>query len=367
MINYGAGFARRGISGEIILKLSEFAKPQVVIFLIAVCCYFSIYFAIVFLSRTLFYRPEIALCLSSPLGLLFSINDSRSSGRKEIIILALFAAQLLSSAVWQTSHRHQWYLIALTWSLFLFFLGRGLFLFWLSLIDIISYGNRKSGRALCSDKNVDCFHSANGCIFDHRACKHKGCFDPANCNDVSIVGIRGARQMHSRMGDCLARYQCLGSAPRSRSGSCQWRNMGLFCRGVPGLSSSAVGFLPLRTQHRQKSGSPYIYSIMLPPVALTIPLYIFALDWGRWFNVTYLFMLMSILFFIKMGWLRRRICDGPASSEPNDKPATRMFVKPLLAVAVTLYLVSWSVPVCCGTTLGKGILGVAERAVSRIH
>ena len=102
-------------------------------------------------------------------------------------------------------------------------------------------------------------------------------------------------------------------------------------------------------------------SIMLPPVAFTIPLYIFALDWGRWFNVTF-FMLMSILFFIKMGWLRRRICDGPASSE-----ATRMFVKPLLAVAVTLYLVSWSVPVCCGTTLGKGILGVAERAVSRIH
>jgi hypothetical protein len=108
-------------------------------------------------------------------------------------------------------------------------------------------------------------------------------------------------------------------------------------------------------------------SIILLPFAFTIPLYIFALDWGRWFNVTYLFILMSILFFIKMRWLRRRISDGQASSELNDHPALRRFVKPLLAVAVTLYLVSWSVPVCCGTTLGKGILGVAERAVSRIH
>ena len=97
LINFSAGFVRRGLGGYLIIHLANLIglKPSFCTMLIQAV------FCLTYMSTLLFliYRKEITawflLILLSPATLLFPINEKLASGRKEVILFTLFALYVL--------------------------------------------------------------------------------------------------------------------------------------------------------------------------------------------------------------------------------------------------------------------------------
>lgn len=92
LINYSAGFARRGLLGEIILRFSDFAHLRPNVMVVSIQIFFWCAFAILFLIRL--FNKEITLyfflLIFSPAFVIFYIFDTAAIGRKEIILMVLF-------------------------------------------------------------------------------------------------------------------------------------------------------------------------------------------------------------------------------------------------------------------------------------
>ncbi len=97
LVNFQAGFVRRGLCGYLILGLSDFLKlkPNFTVMWIQIAIYIA-YMLVLFL---LLYRKEIniwfLILLLSPVTLRFTILDPRTVGRKEIILLLLYGLYIL--------------------------------------------------------------------------------------------------------------------------------------------------------------------------------------------------------------------------------------------------------------------------------
>jgi hypothetical protein len=96
LINYAAGFVRRGLLGELILRLSDATnfKPNILVILTQV----SLWIAFVFLFFIRLRNKQISfyflLIIFSPAFILFYGFDGAAVGRKEIILMVLYGAWL---------------------------------------------------------------------------------------------------------------------------------------------------------------------------------------------------------------------------------------------------------------------------------
>lgn len=97
LINFQAGFVRRGLSGYLIIGLSDILGVKANFMVMAVQALFFIGF--ILLLYKLIYRKQIniwfLILLFSPVTLLFPIIDIAAAGRKEIILFFLFALYIL--------------------------------------------------------------------------------------------------------------------------------------------------------------------------------------------------------------------------------------------------------------------------------
>ena len=93
VINYSAGFVRRGLSGEIILFISTLfnLSPPTITSLIKI--FFLFFSFIYFYKKTNNYT--VFLILFSPILLGFYIFDPTATGRKEILLFGIYAIYLL--------------------------------------------------------------------------------------------------------------------------------------------------------------------------------------------------------------------------------------------------------------------------------
>src|ERR1044071_187212 len=110
LINYSDGFVRRGVIGEICRRLYLLASIDPVTAVIAVkaLCYALLCAAllIVVIRRTI-GAIELALFIS-PAALPFEIYDPLGSGRKEIVLLAVFAIYVLADLLAPASEGQFW-------------------------------------------------------------------------------------------------------------------------------------------------------------------------------------------------------------------------------------------------------------------
>lgn len=94
LINYSGGFVRRGLTGEVVLFLSEYItlSPGYFVLLIHVACYgvfFSFSYLLLRQQRSLL---PYALLIFSPFLFTFQLNDFDGGYRKEILYFALLAS-----------------------------------------------------------------------------------------------------------------------------------------------------------------------------------------------------------------------------------------------------------------------------------
>ncbi len=97
LINYGGGFTRRGLFGEIIIHLSKNFDINLIKLTFIIFCIFYVYF--IFLIYKIISRSNInfltLLLILSPSTFLFSFYDPLAAGRKEFLFFIFFCLYFL--------------------------------------------------------------------------------------------------------------------------------------------------------------------------------------------------------------------------------------------------------------------------------
>jgi hypothetical protein len=365
LINFASGPIRRGLSGELVLLAAPWISPPVTIFLIAGACYIILYYALYRLAAPLVGRPEIAISLLSPLGLLFPIYDSRAAGRKDIVPLAIVAVALLLARRGSLVMA-QLVFVTLSFASFMFVWEGSFFFSGFALaVPLLTALHARGWKVAVAQTGV-AFLTITAAFIAVATllpssvqqsdilvmCERLGAYAPVACTTEYGIGW-----LTHRLPDVMKE-----TIQRAADG------------GVSVYFVAAcLGFLPLtllwRVYSPRGTGRNFaqsVYCILLAAVALTLPIYT-QIDWGRWFSMTYLFLLLLLLFAIRIGWVHRA-----ADGEPNwgmlfgQIEHGRAWL-PIAAAAALLYSLSWNAPVCCRTALGKGMLGVIESALEKVH
>ena len=97
LINFQAGFVRRGLSGFIIFKLSDILlqRANFTVFWIQTTICIAYMIILFFLINRKRLNIWFLILLLSPVTLLFPILDSLAVGRKEIILFLLFGFYII--------------------------------------------------------------------------------------------------------------------------------------------------------------------------------------------------------------------------------------------------------------------------------
>ena len=100
LINYAGGFVRRGLSGSLLIPLAHMfgIRPEISVMLVKIFLYSVIYIGMaLFIMRCQSLRVVDAFIIFSPAYLLFPILGTVGGGRKEILLLAWVTYQLLQA------------------------------------------------------------------------------------------------------------------------------------------------------------------------------------------------------------------------------------------------------------------------------
>ena len=318
LINYSDGFVRRGLMGEIGRQL-HFTAGIDPVSVVVVCKAFG--YATICASLLLLAAKrgigliEIAVLLS-PALLPFEINDPMGSGRKEIVLLALFALYVIANEFFPRVERpmtRQWRFWYLLVSLpFLTLVHEGLFFF---LPFFLLYASMKHddvrGEALIF-----------GVPFAISAC--------AMALSWIFRGDAGiAAAICSSLTSMAVSPDVCGGATAALEGYDLHIGSGDLQRYLP---LAILTFSPLLWYGAQAISAPrrrrFLAGVCLAGLS-TAPLYVVSEDWGRWLHVTGMLMLVTTL-----------ACRDAHVRLPARRPA---FAVPAVA-AMGLFVFTWQLP-----------------------
>ena len=121
-----------------------------------------------------------------------------------------------------------------------------------------------------------------------------------------------------------------------------FRNVYLFTYG----SAMVLSLLPFLFMESVNISKKYVLAFPVAAFTFMLPLYVFAIDWGRWIHI-FIFFLSTLVFSLTtLGYF---------------KPRMKMPV-----ILITAYALLWSVPHCCHTGLGVGAGGYVNEIFSRM-
>lgn len=345
VINYAAGFIRRGLSGEAALLIRDttgLALPPIVLLFVSLLLLasFAGLYAVV---RGRLSAVDLAILLS-PAGLLFNVIELGNAGRKDIIVLFLtvcVGCYLTCGPL--TRRRLEWGSIALglmialsafTHELTVFFVAA---LVALVFFGFVSLGLAARGLAVSAALLV----LAAVCLIlvtqSHQLgpagiaaiCERLGAGASANCGsgDDSIGWLQRATSYGT--GTVLDRLD---------KGIYPWLYLVPFVLSFGYIASFARQFdfseearrrLPFLGWH------PAVHVLIL--LLVTLPLYAVAIDWGRWLSIWFVQSVLYIVICERMGIMTRK---------PDRSPVWR---SKYVALAIAVISCFWSVPICCNS------------------
>jgi hypothetical protein len=350
LINYGAGFVRRGMSGEIMLALAHITGREPA-FVVAWCqlALYVVFFAAMLaaLFRRTIGLPLLLICFS-PATLLFPILDIAALGRKEIITFAFFACFVLLLRRPPTHVRTRIAVIAilsivatLMHELFAFFTPyfvlaetfarpadspRRLPLTSLTivmassltLVVLVLFGSQIDGDAVCAKLIANGLspESCNGAMYWQSRSffsEIAHTFDVAGANDYGTVYSRGA---------LLALLPVLVT----------WLTVDSMKRNLPRLVAGVALCL-----------------------LWSLPLFLSAVDWGRFLSIHFVMLMMVAVSMLP------HVSQDAGVARVSLSMASRIRA---IAVYVIVFYVTlltqafWSIPHCCRTSLGDGVVGL---------
>jgi len=318
LINYSNGFLRRGLIGEIGRQLHYSANidPVSVVVMCKAFCYATMCASLLLLgAKRRIGLIEIAILLS-PALLPFEINDPMGSGRKEIVLLALFTLYVLAGEFLPHTARplqHQWRFWYLLVTLpVLTLIHEGLFFFfpffllyaWMKHDDV-----RGEARIFGVPYVVSAvvlalswvFRGGSGIAVAICSSLTSMAVSPEVCGGATAALER--YDVHIGLWD-IQRYLLLAILT---FGPLLW------------YAGKAIGPAERR---------PFLAGICLAGLA-TAPLYVVSEDWGRWLHVTGVLLFIMVL-----------ACKEISVYLPIRRPA---FAVASFAAA-TIFAFSWQMP-----------------------
>jgi len=320
LINYSAGPLRRGLTGTILLAVSDLGLPPLwLTYIFQVSIYAAIFIVVLKLykqtERGLFWL----LILYSPAFLLFPFYDLEGGFRKEIIIFSIFAYFCLLYAqkiITQTK------LIIVCLVYILAGLSHELAVFTLPFFIYLLFTSAKQGlikkRTAIIFSGILAIASLVILLF---VTLHKGDAVASQAMCQSLIN----RKLNPEI--CLGAISSLAEDGRKAS-SRVLELISYKSLFTPVLFGVAILPLFFTTWWKKET-----YVLLVISAVSLLPLFIVAIDWGRW-----VYILTFMLFCLALA----------------ERVTVKLPFKSIFVIAGVIYLTTWSIPHCCVGGVGKG-------------
>ena len=318
LINYSDGFVRRGATGEMCRRLYMLASidPVSAVIAIKIISYIALCAAllIVVVRRTI-SAIELTLFVS-PAALPFELYDPLGSGRKEIILLAVFAIYVVADLVLPEDGRRLWQdwrfwflLVALP---VLTLIHEGLFFFFPFFVAYEALKRRVRREDVL---RFGIPLSVAGVVFlASWAYRGDSGISAAMCSSLTSMSLNP--ELCNGAISALEHYDVYVS----------------FADLTRYLMLGALTFGPLIWYAGQVLDSrrhSRMQPVMALAMAFTLPLYVLSEDWGRWMHVSAMLILVIVV---------------ACKDTPIYLPAKRPVLAVASVIAASVYVIAWQLP-----------------------
>lgn len=337
LINYRAGFVRRGLPGEIVLRVGHnlHLSPIYVVLFLQLFLLAVIFYSVWTLLAHTNWNLWVIVFLISPATLAFHVLDPPAGFRKEEILFAGLGALLV---LLLRKPRHDAWLI-LSLSLFGVICALShepLVLFMPYLVAALAIGLQSVPRAI-KVSTLPIVLTVVACAL---AARHPGshqmalqiCSSLGNSEPNSLPGICNGAIAYIGRDQAFARSEVIAYS-RDYNYGLLYAVLTLFA-GIP----IVMACRKLWTHANLHRDLFILAAMAIVSSAASIPLFLYGGDWGRWIYI-HVFCIFLLLLFIDY---RRQLT--PATAEP---PSTLPASRPMrLAIAVFLiaYATCWTLP-----------------------
>lgn len=342
LINYQGGFVRRGLPGEIFLSLSSWtALPASVFAFGAQILSYIVYF--VFTGLLLIRQSRLlpmALLIISPYIFLFQIHDTSGGYRKEIIYFSVLAIVAWSAgSIRRDRFERAMIIVLLAYPMVI--LAHEMLAVFLPYILAIYIGNKKLDRQLILrigglvTPSVIAF--AMSLKYPGTAeqvvaiCNSLEGYAPTNCHEGGAIGWlqRSAEHGLNKVYEKVQKYHYIESY--------------LFATVL-----AAIAYIPISTRVRKLWSDTPLRILILISVIGSLPLFVFAVDWGRFIYI-HLFSLFIVLLTFEDATLAEQNARTPSLSMHGMWfKRRRRLAYTLLGLFALGYASLWHIPHCCG-------------------
>jgi hypothetical protein len=291
LINFDGGFVRRGLGGYLIIIISELIniKPNLAVFSIQLIIYLSF---IIILFKLLYKKILnfwFIIILLSPATLLFPILDPRAIGRKEIILFFLFALYI----VCLNKHKVKSNLTIFTFSIVLaictFF--HELLFFYTPYFIFATYVYSKTNNVQFNFKKYFFIPLGSFLAIIPLYLYGININGPVICTGLIEKGLPNS-VCHGIL-NWPNNFSSKDAFEMAISYNYFW-NYGI---------SLLLGLVPFvlfvnQTESRIVSVKHFFVGFLIV-FLFSLPLFILAVDWGRWLNIHFILLLITSTFLLK--------------------------------------------------------------------
>lgn len=312
LINYSGGFIRRGLLGEALKGTATILKvsPLVCVAFVKIVCCFVLF---AYLMRRLIsgkIRWVELLFLASPWALMFYLNDPAGATRKELLLLAFYCFFLWFEE--RNEHNLATSIILCFCLPVLVLIHEGLYFF----IPFFGFYYVASDKSIYESIKIVFPSFVLSTVAIVFSLIYRGTLDQSKEICLSIV----------EMG--ISNNICDGSI-NALAGFVTDFNYGY--PKVYGLAA-LLTFVPVIIYVINNAKKPrIILSTLSLCITATIPLYVVAIDWGRWLSATAILSILAL--------------QTTLSSNSNFNYRRAVFS--IVLVLSFFYLFNWRLPHCC--------------------
>ncbi|HOP34742.1 MAG TPA: hypothetical protein PL090_00350 [Syntrophales bacterium] len=326
LINYSSGFIRRGAFGEVALFLSHISGFDLLwtVFTLQFLLLFLVFFLVVVIFfRTDRSRVELMIFLS-PAFLLFPFYDIQGGFRKEILVyipfliyvLYLLKGRLPQHGIFLVLAFYAFALFSHELAVFVlpFFIIVTILFFYLKIIEARPMYVLAASFVILAGIALIFSSIFLGIGKASAICNHlvsngldsKICDGAINCLEQnSYDGMLWVANIFFQ-NDYLATY----------------------------IFALILSLLPFYFLKSVDIPEKYVYAFPTIALLFMLPLYVFAVDWGRWIHIYIFFLSVLVFALADMGYLKPRI--------------------KLPIILILPYVLLWNIPHCCHTGLKIG-------------
>ena len=332
LINYQGGFTRRGLIGEIIFKIHQISSMRLeyLLFFTVIILYSIFHIHLLKIIKSLKIQFLDLLIILSPLSFFYPVMESKVVGRKEIIFFTCFI--LMIQYLKNVEFKRQKYFI-ISSALITSLSHSGLFLFSSYFLVFFWIINLKRPFKLIIKESIFIISSLSA-IF--------GIIIYQSSIDVNISAICSSLSLVYE--NCGKTYY-ISTLNWSLSDNLEVRkiwntvsNFNLFYLIAFIFSFFPIIFYFFNSKFNYNLIKLNPIFLLLIPIISTIPIYIIASDWGRYYFWTYISSLL-IYFY----------CKKYKVIEFKKTRINKLFRNRFsIFLIVFLYGFTWTVPHCCG-------------------